>query len=92
MKNKRGIFGTIFLAIILALAIVAGLLYLKIKYNGLEFKTGNFIVKIGYDKSTEETVKDTIPEKVDNDEINQNITNLTFEDNSEEAYENITTN
>ncbi len=55
MINKRGFLLTIVLFLIIAFLIILGLLYLKVRFgNGLEFKTGNVVIKLSYDNGEEE--------------------------------------
>lgn len=51
MMNKRGFLLTILIFLIIAFLIVLGLIYLKVRFgNGLEFRTGNVVIKLSYDK------------------------------------------
>ncbi len=90
MKNKRAILGTIFLAIILALLMLGGLIYLQIRINGLEFHIGNILINLKYSpKEIQESNNISGNEEIINNENNESELNLSLiEDNL--AYENLT--
>ena len=73
MKSKRGILGTIILAVILALFIIGAFLYFQIRTKGIEFRTGNFIINIGYEK------------QVPNVTVSDSLQNETIENKTEEG-------
>jgi hypothetical protein len=54
MKNKRGIIGIVLMALVLTIAVIIGLLYLQIRFYGIEMRTGNFVVDIKYSPKAEE--------------------------------------
>ncbi len=57
--DRRGIIFTLFLFLVLSLVFIVGLLYLKVRFfDGFEFKTGNFVVKLDYEK--EETKMENV--------------------------------
>lgn len=86
MRNKRGIIGTILLAIILAGFILLGLLYLKIRISGLDFRIGNVVLNIEY-SPINNTGNSALNE---NNETNQTIPviNPTLRNYSENFSEN----
>ena len=86
MYNKKGILGALFISLLFLLIIILGFTYLKIRFlNGLEFKTGNIIVKLNYDKEKEP--------KRDEEKSELNITNISIEDeNITFIQNNITSN
>lgn len=90
MKNKRAILGTIFLAIILALLMLGGLIYLQIRINGLEFHVGNILINLKYSpKEIQENNNISENEEIIINENNESELNLSLiEDNL--AYENLT--
>ncbi len=87
MKDKRGILFTLLLFLLFFLLIVIGILYIKIRLSGLEFKTGNVIVKLDYEKENEkQETKDRAIE-----ELKTNYTNLSSDNsNYSTTYQNIT--
>ena len=86
MRNKRGIIGTILLAIILTGFILLGLLYLKIRMNGLDFRIGNVVLNIEY-SPINNTDNSTL---IENNKTNQTIPviNPTLKNYSENFSEN----
>lgn len=74
MYNKRGILGTIFLAIILAFLIIGLFLYFQIRTKGIEFTTGNFVFNINYKNQEEQPASD----------LNQNATIVEVPENKSE--------
>lgn len=73
--NKKGFIFTLMISLLLAALIISGLLYLKIRFGGLEFKTGNIVYKIGYEK--EKTLENknikNMPSNLTNYNISSNI-------------------
>ncbi len=89
MLNKRGLLGLLLISLFFAMIIVGGLLYLKVRLGGLEFKTGNMVFKVNYEKPEKENIE--------NNSINNNkelnSTNLSIEDeNITLVSQNITAN
>ncbi len=85
MYNKKGIIFLLFFSILFAIIIIGALLYLKIRFGGLEFKTGNIVVNIDYEKE----------ENLENDrlsEISYNISNISINQNISIRDHNITLN
>ena len=81
MRGKKGILFTLLLFLLFFLLIVAGILYIKIRLSGLEFKTGKVIVKLEYEKENEEVNKDKIKEPISNStnlKVNNSDNNLTY--------------
>ncbi|MDO8509182.1 MAG: hypothetical protein Q7S27_05875 [Nanoarchaeota archaeon] len=84
MKGKKGIIFAIFIFLIVALFVIAGLIYFKIRFlGGFEYKTGNVIFNIDYEKEK------SIPLSPQN--ISLNMTNSTLSQNVSLNDFNITT-
>lgn len=73
--DKKGFIFTLMISLLLAALIISGLLYLKIRFGDLEFKTGNIVVKIDYEK--EKTLEnkniENMPSNLTNYNVSSNI-------------------
>ena len=81
MKNKRGLLGFLFMSFLLAVLLLGLMFYIKIRLGGIEFRTGNIVLRISYEKQENNTIKNNTP-------INNDI--LLNDSNINEAIENIT--
>ena len=66
MKNKRGLFGAIFLAIIIVLLVAGFLIYSQVKKSGLTLSSGDITVKINYNKSASNQIENQMQDNVSN--------------------------
>ena len=94
--NKKGIIGAILLILIFIIIIVLVVFYIQLRTKGLEFKTGNIIVKINYNNTNEmdtNTTKHNNISIIEEPIINDADSNLTHENNNiVVVYQNLTAN
>ncbi len=79
MRNKRGILGAIFGAIIVVVFLIGFLIYSQIKTNGLIFSTGDVTIKIDYNKSENNQMQNNTP-LIDSINTNEIGINQSLED------------
>jgi hypothetical protein len=88
MNSKRGLLGTIIIAVVLAVLMIGAFLYFQVRTNGIQFKTGNFVFNIKYEKdaplfnqtvSIIETPKDNEIQNGTENDLALNLNNFTLE-------------
>src|SRR3989344_53838 len=99
MKDKRGIIGLVLIALVFAVFIILGLLYMQIRFYGIEMKTGNFIIDVKYTPNSEKDVQNKSEGDavvVQEEEVNSSDNNLLLQINNytagqQQLSENYTT-
>lgn len=77
MKNKKGLIGAIFLAIIIVLFLIGFFIYSQVKKNGLTVSTGDVTIKINYNKTANNQVQNN-NSMSENFRINETAVNETL--------------
>lgn len=81
IRSKRGLLGTILISIALVVLIIGAILFWQIRTNGIQVSSGNFIIEISYNSSSNDSSGNTgqvFQEVVNNTiNINKSLNNLT---------------
>ena len=89
MRNKRGLLVFLFLSFILVIVLLGLMFYVKLRLGGFEFRTGNIVASINYEKQGENsTLKENI--HIINDTIIENNDIIANNESINETNENIT--
>ena len=90
MLNKRGIIVSLLISFLFLVLIIAGFSYLKVRFfDGLEFKSGNLVFKIAYERDFKELPNETVQSNSQKNQQKLNSTNLTV-DNQSIIFDNVT--